>query len=168
MSARLGLAALVAGVALATGAPAAAQCAGTACDATLSMTVGDVMRLSLNGAATALGSPTEADFAAGYRDAAGPTATVRCNRACTVTLAAASATFSYAGTLPNPNKPAADLRWGTAPGAYPNSLGAAATVYAGPATDGTTVPVFYRTLWNFSSDVPGTYTLVASFTVSAP
>ncbi|HET9982929.1 MAG TPA: hypothetical protein VFQ38_05065 [Longimicrobiales bacterium] len=162
-------ASLVAALAVLGGAgPAAAQCAGGSCDASLSMTVGDVMRLTLNGANTALGTPVEADFTAGYRDATGPVATVRCNRACMVTLLGATATFGYAGTLPNPNKPAADLRWGTTNGAYPNTLGSAATVYSGAATDGTARPLFYRTLWSFSSDVPGTYTLVASFTISAP
>lgn len=137
---------------------------------TASATVGDILKLSLNTAApTDLGTPTAADFDAGYMDAAGPTATVKANRPWSVAVSGAAASFTYTGALADPNKPATDLKWGTAAGTYPNDMGSSAVLFSGASgTAGSSQQVFYRTLFAYDKDVPGTYSLTVNFTLSAP
>jgi hypothetical protein len=167
----------LAGLAVALAAPtrqAAAQlgCAGASCTIEISMPVADVLRLTLSSGSVALGTPVEADFTAGHRDVNGAavTVTARSNRDYAVQLDGVSPTFSYAGTLANPGKPASDLRWATSAaglGASTSHFGATTTLMSrGPGS--VTVPLFLRTLWSFSSDVPGSYSLAIRFTLSAP
>src|SRR3970040_727527 len=85
-------------------AGAQATCTGNPCtvQVTASATVNDVLRLTLSSATAHLGTPAEADYDAGFLDAAGPTASVKSNRPWHVDVAGAAAVFSYAGSLTNP------------------------------------------------------------------
>ncbi|HEV2641839.1 MAG TPA: hypothetical protein VGT98_04000, partial [Candidatus Elarobacter sp.] len=109
-------------------------------------------------------------FTAGFKDAAGPTLTVKSNAAFRVSVVATTATFAYSGAQANPNKPASDLKWGTVSGTYPNNAGTASLLFAvnTPATASATQQIFFRTLWALNKDVPGNYSLVVNFTLSAP
>ena len=150
---------------------AQATCTGNPCSVQLqaSATVNDVLRLTLSSTNANLGTPTEADLDAGYVDAVGPTATVKANRPWHVDVAASAATFTYTGSLSNPNKPAGDLRWGTSAGTYGNNMGASAVLASGSAGAANAAQALYfRTLWSWTTDVPGAYALVINVTLAAP
>jgi hypothetical protein len=152
-------------------AAAQATCTGNPCSVqvTASATVNDVLRLTLSGASTSLGTPSETDYDAGYKDVAGPTASVKSNRPWHVDIAGAAATFSYTGALTNPNKPATDLQWGTSAGTYGNNMGSAAVLLNGATGTGSaSQAIFFRTLWSWATDVPGSYSLIINFTLAAP
>jgi hypothetical protein len=147
-------------------------CSGATCTVEISMPVTDVLRLSLSAPNIALGSPDDVDYQAGYRDVAGTAVnvTVRANRSFVVQLGGVTGSFSYAGSLTDPVKPASDLRWATSAAGLAsttNHMGTSATLLASPAAF-LTQPLFLRTLWSFATDVPGTYALTISFTLSAP
>jgi len=172
MMRRAGLAGLV--ILALTTRQAAAQlgCSGATCTVEITMPVSDVLRLSLSAGSVALGNPVEADFQAGYRDVNGTAVnvTAKSNRPFTVQLSSVSPTFSYSGTLTNPNKPASDLRWATSAGALAtttNTFGLT-TTFLSQGAGSVTSPLFLRTLWSFASDVPGTYSLTVRLTMAAP
>ena len=135
---------------------------------TASATVGIVAQLTLNTTTTDLGTPTQADYLAGHKDAAGPTATVLANTAWHVAVAGNTGTFSCTGSGCRATKPASDLLWGTVAGTYGNNAGASATLFNGNGTAGTNQQTFFRTNWNLVTDTPGTYTLVVNYTLSEP
>jgi hypothetical protein len=158
-------------MAAASQADGQASCTGNPCtvQVTASATVNDVLKLTLSGTTTGLGTPTEADYDAGFMDVAGPTASVKANRPWHVDVAGAAATFTYTGALANPNKPASSLQWGTAAGTYANNMGASAALFSGTnGTGNASQAIFFRTLWAWASDVPGSYSLVINFTLAAP
>ena len=135
---------------------------------TTSATVNTVARLTLDNTATDLGTPAEADYIAGHKDAAGPTATVLSNTAWHVAVVGNTGTFSCTGTGCRATKPASDLLWGTVAGTYPNNASASATLFNGSGTASTSQQSFYRTNWDFTTDTPGVYTLVVNYTLSEP
>jgi hypothetical protein len=155
--------------------PAAAQlgCSGATCTVEVTMPVVDVLRLSLNVPSIALGSPTEADFTAGYRDVPGPavTVTAKSNRAFQVQMGGATGTFQYTGAHPNPTKPASQLLWATSQAglsATTSHMGTTSMILNQSAGASAQAMIFMRALWNFTSDVPGSYSMNVRFTLSAP
>lgn len=158
-------------IACSTVARAQASCTGNPCSVQVNAnaTVNDVLRLTLSSATTGLGTPVEADYDAGYRDAAGPTASVKSNRPWHVDVSGGAASFTYTGSLTNPNKPASDLLWGTTAGTYGNNMGTSAVLASGASGTGNGLAsIYFRTLWSWASDVPGSYGLVINFTLAAP
>ncbi len=158
---------------LAQGGCTTGSASGASCGVpvSLSITTPSLMRITVSSGSAALGTPTVTDFAAGFNTAAGPTVTVWANQAFHVSVVGAASTFTYAGSLTNPNKPASDLQWATVSGStYPNNMSAAANLF--PLNSGPGGPLsqqlFFKTLWSFTKDVPGTYSLVVSLTVSGP
>ncbi len=152
-------------------AEAQATCSGNPCSVQLnaSATVNDVLRLTLSSATTNLGTPAESDYDTGYRDAAGPTVSIKSNRPWHVDVTGSAASFTYTGSLTNPGKPATDLRWGTSAGTYANNMGSSAMLAIGSTgTASASQAIFFRTLWSWASDVPGSYSLVINFTLAAP
>jgi hypothetical protein len=174
--------AVVAGALLlgAVGTPAFAQsCVGNPCTVanTHSVTVPTLLRLALSAAPTTGSTPTATNLTApdtiamnaGFQADQGPTANVKANRPWTLSVVGASATWSYAGALTNPNKAASDLKWDTnAGGTFTNNMGATAALATGNGTASTNASIFYRTTYSYTADVPGTYTLVVNFTLTAP
>jgi hypothetical protein len=146
-------------------------CAGTTCTVEITMPVTDVLRLSLDASGLALGSPTESDYFAGYRDIAGAVSvTAKANRAFQVQISGVSGTFTYTGPLADPAKPASDLRWATSAatlGSTTNHMGASSMLF-NQGAGAITTALFLRTLWSFTTDVPGTYSLAIRFTFSSP
>ena len=163
------VAAVVLGV---SSAEASAQsCTGNPCtvQVTASATAPDILRLTLSATTAALGNPTEADYDAGFLDAAGPTATVKSNRPWHVDVVGAAGVFSYTGSLANPNKPASSLLWGTTAGTYGNNMGSASALMSGAnGTGNAAQAIFFRTTWSYATDVAGAYSLVVNFTLAAP
>jgi hypothetical protein len=170
----------------ATRSPLVSQCTGATCTVTINMTVKPVLTIDLTGnnANTALGTPGQADFAAGGLTATGPTVTIKANGGYAVSVAATKATFDYAGAFNNPLKPASDLTWAPGVGAAPGScsgvtsfghnVGASTNLMSGsvgaPATNVSppSQTLCYRTLWTFAASPPGTYTIHVVFTLSEP
>ena len=147
-------------------------CSGASCTVQISMPVSDVLRISLGTTSVGLGAPNDVDFATGYKDVAGVAVSVngKSNRPFVVDMSALTGTFNYAGSMANPNKPASDLKWATSATALPTTpknMGSSATLINQGAGN-VTVPLFMRTMWDFTKDVPGTYSLAIRFTVSAP
>ncbi|HTR21971.1 MAG TPA: hypothetical protein VMH88_14055 [Gemmatimonadales bacterium] len=133
-----------------------------------SITIGTVMQLSLSGTTTALTPPTIAGYTTGYVPNAGPTVTVRCNQAWHLQVAAAAATWTAVAPA-RVNKPASDLQWSLAAnGTFAGLTTAAVTVTNGTATAGTVTNFFYRTLYSFSLDTPGNYSLAVVYTLISP
>lgn len=153
------------------------QCTGTgnpsSCTVTIRLPVTDVLRLSVSATSTSLGTPTEADYAAGYRDAVGPVLEVKANRPFQVQVVAATGNFTYSGTLPGVPKPASDLLIGTNPGGPFVSVATPSQIMSGASGApilGQAPPqqaVYFRTLWSLTSP-PGDYSLELRFTISTP
>ncbi len=166
------LMAATAGILTMTGATAAAaqgSCSTNPCTVSVNATatVNNVLKLTVAGAAN-LGTPTEADYDAGYLDSTGPTATVKANTPWSVNVVGAASTFTYTGTG-TVSKPASDLQWGTVSGTYGLNMGAVGTLFSGTTgTSGTSQIIYFRTLWDWASDPAGSYSLQIDFTLSAP
>lgn len=147
-------------------------CAGATCTIEISMPVVDVFRVSLSGSSVSLGTPAEADYDAGFLDVSGAAVnvTVKANRDVVVQVGGVAGSFSYAGPLPNPVKPSSHLLWATSAAGLAtttNHMGAT-TNFVVQSAGSVMVPLYLRTLWSFGADVPGTYSLAISFTLSAP
>jgi hypothetical protein len=153
--------------------PASAQtCTGNPCSVTTTatLTVADLLRLTLDATSTNLGAPTDVEFTAGSILSVGPVATAKANRPWTVSVQSTATKFTYTGTFVDPNKPASDLHWDIASGGtYTNAMSTtAATLKTGTGTSGTSQGIFYKTLLSYGADVTGSYALGVKFTLSAP
>jgi len=134
-----------------------------------SITIPKVLQLTLSTISQTLAAPAEADFDAGHKDAAGPIATVRTNAAWNLQIKAAAATWTAAGVGARANKPAADLEWSNVSGSgYAGLTTSGTTVTSGTATAATNTSFFYRVLYGWTVDTPGTYSLVVVFTLTTP
>jgi hypothetical protein len=137
------------------------------------MTAGRIVRLQVSAASTALTAPTPADFDAGLNATTGPTLTVSANSGWTLALHASAAVWSATNTSPGAparvNKPAADLKWSTSAGGPFNALTVAdATLVSGPATGSIATTLYFQTLYSWTQDTPGNYSLSVVLTLTAP
>jgi hypothetical protein len=120
------------------------------------------------------GTPTSADFNQGFMQApAAQAVAVNANTPWTITIRGTAATWTNVGAGSNAAKPLSDLRWATAPaGPYSATpgpgAGSAVQIASGNATDLATVNVYYRSVWSWASDTPGTYTIPITFLITAP
>jgi hypothetical protein len=129
---------------------------------TVSLTLGKYARLSINNATTTLTTPAASDFGTvGGVTTSGPTLTVSSNAAWTLT---ASAAAGWTGTGNNA-KPVTDIKAKAGAGSLTAFPFAAAT---GSAVASSATTMSYNTIYNFVTDTPGTYSLVVSYTLSAP
>lgn len=138
-----------------------------------SLTIGNVVQLSVSATSTALTSPGIADYNAGFVADAGPTATMLCNGPCRLQISAATATWAGTTTVVSAparaNKPATDLTWSTsAGGPFTGLTTTPVTVQSLPATAGSSASLFYRTLYAWNVDTPGNYSLTVVFTLASP
>ena len=141
---------------------------------THSLTIPSLLTLSMTGftgpgTAMTLNAPTSmADFSSGpsiQMPTNGPSYQVSANRNYKVQISANAAQFTgpYA-------KPAGDLAWATSlAGTYAALTTTPTDVSTGGATAlSAAVSLFYKTTYNFATDVPGAYTLDVTFTLVAP
>jgi hypothetical protein len=94
----------------------------------------------------------------------GPSYVVKANRNYKVQISANAAAFTgpYA-------KPAGDLAWATSlAGTYTGLTTTPVDLSSGGATASASGGVWYKTTYNFATDVPGSYTLDVTFTLVAP
>jgi hypothetical protein len=134
------------------------------------LTIPDVMQLTLTSTSTALTTPVAADYDAGFVANTGPTATVKSNRAWRLQISAGAATWTAVSTPPftaRASKPAADLQWGTG-GPFTALTTTAATAASGGGTGGTPASFVFHTVYSWGLDTPGSYSLAIVFTLLAP
>jgi len=150
--------------ALAAAAAAQQTCdGGASCQLSVaaSATINTVARLSITATTTTLTTPSSADFGAAAGVATtGPTLTVKANAGYTLT---ASAPATWTGG--NNSKPSSDLKMKVNGGTL-SALGQVGQ--STTATAGTTYAITYNTIYNWATDVPGSYSLVVKYTLSAP
>ena len=152
----------------ASGAPASCGVPGS-----VSMTAGRVVRLQVSAASTALAAPTPADFDAGFNSTTGPTFTLSANAAWTLNLRASTALWMATNTSPGApartTKPAADLMWSTASNGTFNALTTSdVNLVTGSATASNATTLFFQTLYDWTLDTPGNYSLSIVLTLTSP
>lgn len=158
---------------------ASAQCTASGSPAscgqpgTVSMTPGRVVRLQMSAGSTSLTAPTPADFDAGFNSTSGPTLTVSANAAWTLHIRAASSTWTAtntaSGVAARANKPVGDLKWNTTSGGSFTALSASdASLVTGSATASSATTLYFETLYDWSLDTPGNYSLSIVLTLTSP
>jgi hypothetical protein len=152
----------------ASGAPASCGVGGS-----VSMTAGRVVRLQMSAGSTSLTAPTTTDFDAGFNSTTGPTLTVSANAPWTLNIRAASAVWTATNTSPGvaarANKPAGDLKWSTASGGAFTALSASdANLVNGSATASNATTLYFQTLYDWTLDTPGNYSLSIVLTLTSP
>ncbi|MEO8908944.1 MAG: hypothetical protein ABI408_01785 [Gemmatimonadaceae bacterium] len=157
----------------------AAQCTASGAPAnctqlgSVSMTAGRVVRLQVSAGSTSLIAPTPADFDAGFNATAGPAFTVSANAPWTLSLRASTPFWSATNTAPGAparaTKPAADLKWSTASnGTFAALTTTDVTLVNGAATASSATNLFFQTLYTWTLDTPGDYSLTVVLTLTAP
>jgi hypothetical protein len=152
----------------------AAQCTasgdGGTCNlpGSVSMTAGRVVLLQMNAVSTALLAPTPADFDAGFNSTTGPSFTVSANAGWRLSLRAATATWNAAAPAWTA-KPATDLKWSTSAGGPFAALTTTdVNLVSGIATASSLTTLYLRTLYDWTLDSPGNYSLSIVLTLTAP
>jgi hypothetical protein len=166
---------LIAAVALNANAQCTASGSPANCGqpGSVSMTAGRVVRLQMSAGSTSLTAPTTSDFDAGFNSTTGPTLTVSANAAWTLQIRAASAvwtaTNTASGVAARVNKPAGDLKWSTSSGGVFTALsGSDASLVNGSATASNATTLYFQTLYDWSVDTPGNYSLSIVLTLTSP
>ena len=152
----------------AAGAPANCGLPGS-----VSMTAGRVVMLQVSAGSTALTAPTPADFDAGLNATTGPQLTVSANAAWTVHLRASATYWTATNTSPGApartTKPAGDLKWSTTSnGTFTALTTSDATLFTGSATASSATTLYFQTLYNWTLDTPGNYSLSIVLTLTSP
>ena len=158
---------------------AAAQCTASGAPATcnlpgsVSMTAGRVVRVQVSAGSTALTAPTPTDFDAGFNSTTGPLLTVSANAAWMLHIRASAALWTATNTSPGApartTKPAADLQWSTASNGTFNALTTTdVLLVGGSATASSATSLYFQTLYNWTLDTPGNYSLAVILTLTSP
>jgi hypothetical protein len=139
----------------------------------VSLTAVRVVRLQVNAGSTSLTAPTPADFDAGFNSTTGPTLTVSANAPWMLQVRASAASWTATNTSPGvparTNKPAAELKWATSVGGPFSALGTTdVTLVSGSATAGSATTLYFQTLYSWTNDTPGNYSLSVVLTLTAP
>ncbi len=127
----------------------------------------------MSAGSTALTPPTTAHFDAGFNTTTGPTFTVSANAAWTLQVRASSGIWTATNTTPGApartNKPAGDLQWSTASnGAFTALTIGDVTLFSGAVTASNATTLYFRTLYDWALDTPGSYSLSLVLTLTAP
>ena len=137
------------------------------------MIAGRVVRLQMTAGSTALSAPTTADFDAGFNTTTGPTLTVSANAPWTLLVRSAATFWTATNTSPSApartTKPAGDLGWSTTSGGIFNALTTGdVTLVGGTATASSATTLYFQTLYDWTLDTPGNYSLSVVLTLTAP
>ncbi len=137
------------------------------------MTAGRVVRLQVSTAATTLTPPTPTDFDNGFNATTGPTFTVSANAAWTLYMRAQTVYWAAVNTSPGApartTKPAGDLKWSkTSNGTFNALTTSDVTLASGTATASNVTSLFFQTLYNWTLDTPGNYSLTVVLTLTSP
>lgn len=148
---------------------------GPGCTVVVSLRMGRpyVASMALSQSVTTLPTLTAADFVAGFKVQTGPTLTVKANAPYRISIQTAQSSWQYSGASANPSKPSSDLLWSGAASGPWTSGASSGTIWpvsgaSAVATAGQTIPLFYRTLWNWTTSPPGAYTMPVNLTLTSP
>ncbi len=134
-----------------------------------SLTIGTLLRLTIDDTSTTLTTPTEAQYDAGNNVSTGPAATIKTNGNWTLLVRATAATWTATGAGARATKPVGDLKWGTAVGGPFTAMSTTnATIATGTRGSANVRSIFYQVLWSWPNDTPGKYTLTVVFTATSP
>jgi hypothetical protein len=169
----------IAGGAFARPSMAAAQCTATGAPAScnlpgsVSMTPPRIVMVQMSAPSTALTAPTPTDFDAGFNSTTGPLLTVSANAAWTLHVRASTAVWAATNTSPGApartTKPAADLKWSTASNGTFNALTTTdVLLVAGSATASSPTTLYFHTVYGWTLDTPGNYSLAVILTLTSP
>lgn len=152
----------------ANGSPA--NCSNTG---SVTMTAGRVVLLQVSAASTTLNPPTPTDFDNGFNATTGPTLTVSANAPWTLYLRASSALWTAVNTSPGApartNKPAGDLKWSKVSGGPFSALTTTdVNLVTGTATASSVTSLYFQTLYSWTLDTPGNYSLSVVLTLTSP
>jgi hypothetical protein len=151
---------------------------GTAGSCTVNVTTSITLptlpyHLTVGSSTTAFGTVTSTNFDAGFAELPGPSVTVQANKPWSIGISSAATFWTATNTDPtNPartTKPRADLHWSNTSGVVGTAVtGTVTTIGSGTGTVGTVIPLFFRTIWDYTVDTPGNYTISVTFTLTAP
>jgi hypothetical protein len=152
----------------ANGAPGTCNRVGS-----VSMTAGRVVLLQMSAGSTTLTAPTPAHFDAGFNATTGPTLTVSANAAWTLHLRSGATFWTATNTSPGApartTKPAGDLKWSTASNGTFNALTTTdVNLVTGAATASSVTTLYFQTLYGWTLDTPGNYSLSIVLTLTSP
>ena len=150
-------------------AEAQERCSARECRATnaVSVRVGTILRLTTDGSAVVQAVASPAAYHEGYQGGTGPVLTVRSNGPWRLQINAAPQGWTSDAVGAAHRKPVSDLSWSGGEGGRYTPLEATAVDLArGFSTDGTVIPVFFRTRFDREADAPGTYALVIQYTLT--
>jgi len=158
---------------------ARAQCtasgSGDSCNVpgSVSLTAGRVVRLQMTAGSTSLSAPTPTDFDAGFNATTGPTMTISANAPWTLLVRSAATFWTASNTSPSApartTKPAGDLKWSRASNGTFNALTTGdVTLVSGVATASTATTLYFQTLYDWTLDTPGNYSLSVVLTLTSP
>jgi hypothetical protein len=127
----------------------------------------------MSAGSTALTAPTPADFDAGLNATTGPTLTVSANASWTLSVRAAAASWTATNTSPGApartTKPAADLKWSTASnGSFVSLTTSDVNLITGSATATDATTLYFQTLYSWTLDTPGNYSMSIVLTLTSP
>jgi hypothetical protein len=127
----------------------------------------------MSAGSTALTAPTPADFDAGFNATSGPTLTISANASWTLSVRAAAATWTATNTSPGApartTKPAADLKWSTASnGSFVSLTTSDVNLITGSATASNATTLYFQTLYSWTLDTPGNYSMSIVLTLTSP
>ena len=150
------------------GTASATECTERVCVVTntVRVHVGTVLRLSLQGAPVVVATASPETIRSGAQAGEGPSAVVRSNGSWKLHISAAQDVWTAVDGSARADKPASDLTWSSSAGGGFSSLstGPAEAARGGP-TNGTSLPLYYRTRFAPTSDTPGAYQMVVRLTL---
>lgn len=162
-------------VVLAWGAEdASAQCNATGFPSSCAQTrawsvvVQRTVRVTVTPTVVTFTSPNATDFTNGFTVALGHTAVINANAGWQLLISSGQALWT-AGGGGRSDKPQADLLWGlSSGGGFTAVTSAPSQVATGSETNSTSMSIYYKVLWTWNLDSPGTYSLPVTLTISAP
>lgn len=135
----------------------------------INITVLRAVAMSLSASGIALDPPQPDDFDAGFGQTVGPVLTVRANTPWSVSIRVTQPIWTSSVAPARADKPDTDLQWGVlAGGPFTDFTTVATTLASGAATGGTIVPLYLRVKYSWILDTPGTYSIPAQLTITAP
>lgn len=136
---------------------------------TISITVRRSVSITVTPTSANLGNPTADDYMQGFTQALAHTLEIKANDTWNVLISSGRANFIATGRGSRGNKPRSDLQWATnAGGPYSAMTGTGVQMASGAATASTLVSLYYRVVWSWTLDVPGTYRLPIVLRITAP
>jgi hypothetical protein len=136
---------------------------------TASLTIGTVATLSLSSTSTVLTPPADTNYVLGFVRSTGPSATIKANSTWTLQISA-TGTFWTASAGAWATKPIGQLQWSATAltGPFTPITNTGAAVKTGSATASSSVSIFYQTLYAYTTDLPGNYSVAVTFTLVSP